>query len=56
MMNLLRENIGLITIVVILAGLWLALRTTPTQFGPDSSLDTMLGSGQPVVVEFFGNR
>ena len=55
MIKLLRENVWFLITVVIIAGLWFALRTTATEFGPDSSFDTLLDEGEPVVVEFFGN-
>jgi hypothetical protein len=55
MIKLLRENVSFVMTVVIVAGLWLALRTTATEFGPDSSFDKVLAQGEPVVVEFFGN-
>ncbi|MDH3253434.1 MAG: hypothetical protein OEM62_00440 [Acidobacteriota bacterium] len=54
-MDLLRDNMVLIVTVVVLIGIWFALRTTATQFASDSSLDSMLGRGEPVVLEFFGN-
>ena len=55
MIKLLRENVPFVITVVIIAGAWLALRTTATDFGPDSSFDRLIAQGEPVVVELFGN-
>ena len=55
MIKLLRENVSFVIAIVIVASLWLALRTTATDFGPNSSFDKVLAQGEPVVVEFFGN-
>lgn len=55
MIELLQANPVLVTTVVVMLGLWLLLRTRATRFAPDSSFDGMLGRGEPVVLEFFGN-
>jgi hypothetical protein len=55
MWKLLRENVAFIVTVIIIVGAWFALRTTATEFGQDSSFDSLLAEGEPVVVEFFGN-
>ncbi|MBT8496294.1 MAG: hypothetical protein KJO07_24830 [Deltaproteobacteria bacterium] len=55
MMDLLKDNIVVIMTLIVMAGLWLALRTSATEFAPGSSLDGILGQGEPVLLEFFGN-
>lgn len=44
-----------ILVVVALIGLWLFLRQRATDLGSSSDLDSMIGSGQPVVLQFFKN-
>lgn len=55
MMSLIRDNIVVVTTVVVMIGLWFTFRTSATQIAADSSLDDMLSRGEPVVLEFFGN-
>ena len=50
-----RNNFALIALVVVVAGGWLALRTSATSFAPGTSLETVLADDEPVVLEFFGN-
>ena len=51
----LRANRGPLIVAVILLGGWLFLRTSATPLASVSSLDHLLGRGEPVVLEFFGN-
>lgn len=37
-----------------IAALWLLLRNRATEFGSSSDLETMIGGGEPLVLEFFG--
>jgi len=39
----------------ILLGAWLFLRTPATPLASVAALDSLLGQGEPVVLEFFGN-
>ncbi len=55
MPEFIRSNLPLIVAVVVLVGVWFVLRTSATRFEGGASIDTLLDSGQPVVLEFFGN-
>ena len=54
-MEFLRANLPLLLGTMVLAGLWLFLRTPATQLASASSLDGLLGQGEPIVLDFFGN-
>ena len=47
-------SLALIVAAIALGG-WLYLRTPATPLASVSSLDHLLGRGEPVVLEFFGN-
>lgn len=40
---------------VVLLALWLLLRNRATELSPGSGLESVIGRGQPVVLEFFSN-
>ncbi len=44
-----------VVVVVGLVGLWLLLRNRATKEASDGGFDAMVGTGQPVVLEFFSN-
>ena len=54
-LEFLRANRGPLNVAVIALGAWLFLRTPATPLESVSSLDHLLGRGEPVVLEFFGN-
>ena len=54
-MEFLRDNRGPLIVGTIVLGGWLFLRTQATPLASVSSLDHLLGRGEPVVLEFFGN-
>ena len=54
-MEFLQDNLSLVIFVLVAASLWLVFRTRATQLTSASSLDGLLGDGQPAVLEFFGN-
>lgn len=43
-----------VIVIAGLIGLWLLLRNRATELGSSSELDAMIGTGEPVVLEFFG--
>jgi hypothetical protein len=51
----LRAYRGPMIVVAIGLGGWLFLRTPATPLASVSSLDDLLGRGEPVVLEFFAN-
>ena len=53
--DLLVDNFARIVFVAALVGTWFVLRTRATEFAPNSSLDQVIKSGKPVVLEFFRN-
>ena len=54
-MSLLRDNLPLLIGAAVLVGLWLFFRTPATELASVASFDAMVGQGDPVVLEFFGN-
>lgn len=44
-----------LVVVAALVGLWLLLRNRATEAAGDAGFDSMIGAGQPVVMEFFSN-
>ena len=54
-MKFLRAHRGPLIVAAIALGGWLFLRTPATPLASVSSLDQLLGRGEPVVLEFFGN-
>lgn len=53
--DFLRANRVPLIVAVIALGGWLFLRTPATPLESVASLDQLLGRGEPVVLEFFGN-
>jgi hypothetical protein len=53
--DFLRAYGGPLIVAAIALGAWLFLRTPTTPLESVSSLDRLLGRGEPVVLEFFGN-
>ena len=51
----LRANRGPLIVAAIVLGAWLFLRTPATPLESVSSLDQLLGRGEPVVLELFAN-
>lgn len=41
-------------LVALLVGLWLLFRNRATELGSSAELEAMIGSGEPLVLEFFG--
>ncbi len=54
-LEILRANRGPLIVGAILLGAWLFLRTPATPLASVAALDSLLGQGEPVVLEFFGN-
>jgi hypothetical protein len=54
-LGLLRENALFLTVLVVLVGGFLFLRTKGTQLGSTDEFETLISGGQPVVVEFYSN-
>ena len=44
-----------VVVVLFLAGLWFLLRNRATALGSSSELDSRIGRGNPVILEFFAN-
>ena len=55
MKTFVRENGLFLFVLLILAGAFMLFRTKGTKFGSLDEFDTAIVSGQPVVVEFYGN-
>jgi hypothetical protein len=55
MKTFVRENSLFLLVLALLVGAFLVFRTKGTKFGSLDEFDTTITSGQPVVVEFFGN-
>lgn len=55
MKTFVRENGLFLAVLVVLVGAFLLLRTKGTKFGSLGEFDNAITSGQPVVVEFYGN-
>jgi hypothetical protein len=53
--TLVRENGLFIVVILALAGAFFVLRTKGTKFASVDAFDSAIASGQPVVVEFYGN-
>jgi hypothetical protein len=51
----LRQNALFLIMLAVLVGGFLALRTRGSTFDALSEFDVLISSGQPVVVEFYGN-
>lgn len=43
-----------VVVVLGLLGLWLLIRNRATDLGSTSELESLIGGGDPVVLEFFG--
>jgi hypothetical protein len=54
-LGLLRENALFLTVLVVLAGGFLFLRTRGSNLGSVDEFETLISGGQPVVVEFYSN-
>ena len=54
-LNLIRENALFLTILVVLVGGFLLLRTRESKLGSVDEFETLIAGGQPVVVEFYSN-
>ena len=54
-MSFFRENTLFIILLLVLAGGFIFLRTKDSNLASLSEFDTLITSGQPVVVEFFSN-
>lgn len=55
MKTFVRENGLFLFVLLMLVGAFVVLRTKGTKFGSLDEFDTAIASGQPVVVEFYGN-
>jgi hypothetical protein len=44
-----------ILLIVAVVALWLLVRNRATALASPSALDALIGRGEPVVLEFFGN-
>jgi hypothetical protein len=55
LLNFVRENWLLIAFIGLLAVGFLTLRTAATPVESEQALQTMLDSGQPVLLEFYSN-
>jgi len=55
MVSLLRENGLFLGFLVVLAAGFLVLRTRGSGLASLAEFDSLIGSGQPVVVEFYSN-
>jgi len=53
--NFLRENALFIAVLLALVGGFIFLRTKETNLGSVSDFDDLIGTGRPVVVEFYSN-
>jgi hypothetical protein len=53
--GLLRENALFLTVLVVLVGGFLFLRTRGSNLGSVDEFETLISGGQPVVVEFYSN-
>ena len=54
-LGLLRENALFLTVLVVLVGGFLLLRTRGSKLGSVEEFETLIADGQPVVVEFYSN-
>ena len=54
-MNLVRENALFVALLVGLVGAFVFLRTKGTKLASVDEFDALIGTGQPVVVEFYSN-
>ena len=54
-LNFLRENALFIVVLLVLIGGFVLLRTRGTELESLDEFDTLLSTGQPVVVEFYSN-
>jgi len=54
-LGLLRENALFLTVLVVLVGGFLLLRTRGTKLSSADEFETLISGGQPVVVEFYSN-
>jgi cell division protein FtsW (lipid II flippase) len=50
-----RENGLFVLVLLVLLGAFVFLRTKGTKFASLDEFDALIASGQPVVVEFYGN-
>jgi cell division protein FtsW (lipid II flippase) len=50
-----RENGLFFVVLLVLVGAFLMFRTKGTKFASLDEFDTVIASGQPVIVEFYGN-
>ena len=55
LLDLLRDNVALISIVIVLCIGFFVLRNKATKFESSAEFDSMLSDGKPVVVKFFSN-
>ena len=54
-LGLLRENALFLTVLVVLIGGFLVLRTRGTKLASVDEFETLISGGQPVVVQFYSN-
>ena len=54
-LGLLRENALFLTVLVVLVGGFLLLRTRGSKLGSVDEFEALISDGQPVVVEFYSN-
>jgi hypothetical protein len=55
LLELLRQNVLLLIVLVGLVGAFLLLRTRSTPVASVDEFDALLASGQPVIIEFYSN-
>jgi hypothetical protein len=55
MLGLLRENALFVVVLLLIVSAFVFLRTKGANLESADELNTLLGTGQPVVVEFFSN-
>lgn len=54
-LNLFRENVLFIAVLLALVGGFIVLRTKDTKLASIDEFDALISTGQPVVVEFYSN-
>jgi hypothetical protein len=55
MLGLLRENVLFVVVLLLIVSAFVFLRTKGANLESADELNALLGTGQPVVVEFFSN-
>ena len=54
-MTFIQDNLAAIVATCVVIGLWILLRTKGTKFETSTSIDSMIATGKPAVLEFFSN-